>query len=339
MNAAATPGIAFRRIGIATAVWATIFAVSFAAPLASDAANAFAIAITLDFAIVAPLIIYLIWMREKRAPLLSMAPLFIVGCLLAMAVLPKDQQGAVETIRLLAIPLEVLVVLCIAVLARRAYRASRAADQDDFVDRIRDAAQQVVHSRLVADILATELCLLRFAFSGRSRTKKSGGRFEHELGVTRPIVIAFMAIIVIETVAVHLLLARWSPLAAWFATALSVYAAIWLAGDYRALLRRRTEIVGHSLRFCLGLRFEAMIPLSNISAIESCRTFEKSKDAIKATAMQEPNLVLRFAEPVEVTGMYGVRRKATALFIRAAHPKQVRAALMAPDDADVPRAD
>lgn len=328
MTVATDRGLAMRRIGVAATVWAIVVAVSFANPGSGTSAEVFATALTLDFTILAPLIAYLIWMREKRAPLITLAPLFIVGCLLAMIFLPKDQQGALNQVRLLAIPLEIAVVTAIGLVAYRALRASRAAEGVDAVDRIRDAAQRIAHSRLAADILATEICMFRFALGGRIAKPAVRGPLSQDIGLTGPIVAALVAIVAIETVAVHLLLARWSHIAAWIATALSVYAIFWLLGDYRSLRARTSQVSDGVLRFRLGLRQEATIPLTQIESVESCRVFEKAPGSVKATAMQEPNLVIRLREPVEVVGMYGVRKRASAIAVRAANPSAMRASLL-----------
>ena len=73
--------------------------------------------------------------------------------------------------------------------------------------------------------------------------------------------------LVAETIALHFLVARWSEVAAWVLTGVSVYGAVWLVGDYRACVARRIEVTEESLRLRLGLRWEAEIPYSAIAEI------------------------------------------------------------------------
>ena len=64
----------------------------------------------------------------------------------------------------------------------------------------------------------------------------------------------------LEILPLHLLLHRWSPIAAWTLTALSLYGAIWLAGLFRSLERRPGYVLPGEATIRLGLFLTLRIP-------------------------------------------------------------------------------
>jgi hypothetical protein len=107
--------------------------------------------------------------------------------------------------------------------------------------------------------------------------------------------------------------------AAWIVTTLDIYGLLWLLGDFQALRLRPTRIEDDTLVLNYGLRWRAEIPLSAIAAIEPVHAEAdwKRKSVLKMAMLDEPRLLIRFAEPRTMQGLAGIRRTFDAIAILA----------------------
>ena len=71
----------------------------------------------------------------------------------------------------------------------------------------------------------------------------------------------------VEVGAAHLLLGLWSPPIAWILTAVGIFGALWMVGDWRACRLRPVEIGGGTVRIHFGLRWRLRIPIDTIERI------------------------------------------------------------------------
>src|SRR6476646_4813732 len=75
------------------------------------------------------------------------------------------------------------------------------------------------------------------------------------------------AVVLIETVAIHFLIAARHPLLAWPLTLLSLAAVLWIVRDYRALGVGRITLDEQTLDLRIGRRFDVRLPLAAIDRI------------------------------------------------------------------------
>jgi hypothetical protein len=189
----------------------------------------------------------------------------------------------------------------------------------DLPDRLRGA----LGGSAVARIVANELAMLGLAFfSWRSRPEP-GTLSVHRRSAWTAVCMAVLLVSVPEAAGLHVLIARWSPSAAWAASALGIYGVAWLLGDLRALQLRGVTVSGGLLRIRIGVRREADVPLSSISAIEQ----GGAPGADRLAVLGAPTLTLRLREPVEVRSLFGKARRATALALQIDDPAAFRALL------------
>lgn len=106
----------------------------------------------------------------------------------------------------------------------------------------------------------------------------------------------------------------------WWVTALSIYGALWLVADALALRRGGLFIVGDTLELRLGVRWQARIPLADISV---------TAPAPEATdvSILGANVGLALAHPVTLTGLFGRTRVATELALSVDDPTAFTAAV------------
>jgi hypothetical protein len=291
----------------------------FALPRLADdfQAKVVAGALALDFTLVFPALVSIPLVRARRVPWLVVFPAFAVGYAAAMATIPEQHQGSLALMRLLVVPAELLLVGYLVVVARRAYLAARGGD-GDFATRFRSAARRALRSRVPADILATEVALLYYALRGRSSPPPARSFSVHREVGYLSVVIGLIMVLLVETVALHVLVGRWSTGGAWILTSLSSYAVLWLVGDYRAIAARPTRLTPTNLQLRVGVRWEAEIPIGQILEVAPLRSRRErpGRDTLVAALLGQPNLRLRLEEPIEVICMYGTLRRVREIWLR-----------------------
>jgi hypothetical protein len=290
-------------------------------------------ALTLDFTVTGPALVYVLLVRARRLPWMALIPTFVVGYALALATIPEQHHAFLEGMRLVIIPAELALVTYLVVLTRRAFINPMPWGAGDFVTRFRSAARSVLESRVPADIFATEIGLLYHAFRHRARSTESPRVFtmHRETGYGSVVIGLAMAILV-ETVALHVLVSQWSGIVAWILTGLSIYALVWLLGDYRAFGARPTQITSTHLHLRAGMRWEADIPLDQIVSAESLVPDhgQPPREALVAVVLGGPNVRLKLKSPVEVIGMYGLRKTVTEIWLQADESTRLCQALVGP---------
>src|SRR5262249_42903394 len=120
------------------------------------------------------------------------------------------------------------------------------------------------------------------------------------------------------------------PAAAWTLTALGAYAALWLVGHDRATAARAIAVDGDGVALRVGLRLTARVPSSHIAEARVVAWTERPAPApgyLDAARPIEPNVVVRFVEPVIVTGAIGARRRVTSIGVAVDEPERLVAAI------------
>lgn len=308
------------RYGAPLAVLAGATALAaFFLPLVRDGRAAqVANALALDFTVTFPLLVYLLLVRSKRLPWIVLVPAFAAGYGLAAATLPAEHRWVLSAMEWLLLPAEAGLVVWLVILTRRAIR-SRPHHEGDAATRFRGIAREVLGRRIPADILATEVLLLYYAFRRRRQDpERTGGYTLHREAAYLNVLIGLGFVMVIEIFAAHVLLRLWSPVAAWILTGLSLYAIVWLIGDLRAITSRRVRITQERLEVRLGLRWEADVPIDEIEEVEPLDppVGKAGRDVLTVALLGQANTLLTLRKPAEVTGMYGLRRVVKGIRLR-----------------------
>lgn len=258
-----------------------------------------AFGVTFDLTITIPLLYWWFVVRSGKASPLTIAPVFVGGTLLAAMLVPRAYQQFLGQLRWFAVPAaEVLLLVAVA-------------------------RSKTIRGRLF-EVVQSEAAMFRYAFLGwRDRPEEVEGHAftMHERSGWATVLACILVLIVAESIGMHLLLAMWTPAAAWIWTAMDLWAVIWLLGDYQALRLRRSSIDGEALHLHYGVRWSVSVPLANIASIEEVRAEQewKRKDVLKVAMLEEPRWLITFEEPVVARGLAGLR-------------KTIRAIALLPDD-------
>lgn len=273
-------------------------------------------AMTIDLVLVVPAAFYLLVVRPRRWPLVSLVPILVASVFLAAKVLPSDHQGGLQIAELLLVPAEIALLAWIGTRATRAMRDASMDPSLDGIDRLRAAALDVARSRIVADVVASEIAVLYYALgSWRAKPHVPEGFAsfsQHRRSAHGAILFALLLVMAAEGIGLHLLLSRWSALAAWIFTAGTAYAVLWLVGDYRATVLRPILVGESEIVFRAGLRHALRVQRSHVARIDPSRP-DPGTACARLSFVAVPTHWVVLSEPAISSGPYGVRRSVRAL--------------------------
>ncbi|WP_433929870.1 hypothetical protein AB3662_39110 [Sorangium cellulosum] len=297
-----------------------------------------ALAASIDLTLLVTGLYALLVIRPGHAPALSAIPVFLVGLLGARALLPEEHRGALGALELAALLAEA-GMLGLAVwrgrAIARAFRVGRAAGLA-YAEALEQAATPVLGSQLAARLLATEMSVLRYAALGWfERAPRAGdGRAYtcyRESG-WHTLAGALALLLAAETVILHLVLARYTAIGAWIATAASLYSLAWLCGDLNSLRLDPTRLDDKegALLVRVGLRWRARIPYAAIAGVELHAALDTTRPgALDASVSGGPIVVVTVAAPQVAWGPLGIRRDFTHIGLSIDDAPSFREALLA----------
>lgn len=293
------------------------------------------LAITLDIVIGLPVLYYIFIVRQRRIPAITLVPVLVLAIVIASFILPAAQQSLLDFIKKF-IPLFELVVLGFIVVKIRTivkhYHQAKLTEIY-FTDALAASLERTFGALPIVPILVTEFALLYYAWGGWFKQFKSWDSSHltfsyHRKNGYGAILGALVLILLVETTALHILLQQWSTLAAWIFTGFSIYSLFWLIGDYHAQRLHPIVLSKTHLHLSAGLRWRASIPFSDISAIQNAKPREnKDADYMSLTIFGQPRLVIGLKQPVLVTGLFGIKKKAQRIGLAVDDERQFREAL------------
>jgi hypothetical protein len=289
-------------------------------------------ALTLDLTVLVPLLYYLLLVRWRGWPAITVLPVFLGSVLVAGWVIPATQHHVLDLVSYAAAVAELAlaaVIIFKAVQLGRRYREQAAIGMDVY-EGLRVSAQAVLGT-IAGAVVAYECAVFYYAFAGWSKSVESDERSfsVHRNTGYSALIVAVIIALVVETIAVHLLVRLWSPTAAWIFTALSLYALIWLIGDVHAVRLRPLQLFDDSLEIRLGLRWTISVPLASVRAVTSpaTETPVNKREYLKAILIGAPNRRIELTAPVCAVGFYGITRRVTTIDLQIDEPDRFDSAV------------
>jgi len=129
--------------------------------------------------------------------------------------------------------------------------------------------------------------------------------------------VAISIVVLIETVALHFVIASRHPVLAWCLTVVSLSAVLWIARDYRALGNGAVRFDDRTLYLRIGRRLDLELPLAAIERAFA-PTFRdlptpgttQGADYLNPTKPAKPNVLLFLGEPRRVRLTMGISKTA-----------------------------
>lgn len=270
-------------------------------------------AATLDMTVVATLACWWMLGRTFRWSPVALLPLYFASLFAAGWMLPPGEHAALRWLHLAAAPLEVAALVLVA----RNLRAGRGR---------------------LATVLAYELSVLRWGLFLEKRDDAGPDGISlsyHRKTGYGAMVGVLLLVTAVEVVTMHLLVRTWSERLAWVLTALGVYGAIWVLGDWRACRHRPARAEKGVLRVRFGLRWRLDVPLASVTALRPPTPREMATKRGVDLRLALPGSrwrVLELDPPAEAEGIYGLRRTVRTLGLALDEPTLLDAALEARND-------
>ncbi len=283
------------------------------APFKSQVSQ-FSILATIDFLITIPLL-YLLFIRKTKIPKTTVIPVFVLGVLLASIYIPKDQQQLLQLTKQWLVPiLEIGVLGFIGYKAYKLFTSYRknGTDSNDFYSLIKNLSV-TNFGTLAGPFLAAELSVFYYGLFVWKKKKLASNEFSyHKKSGTITLFIAFMGIILIETLVLHAVLVKSYPIAAWILTGLSLYTLIQIFGILKSIPQRPITIEKDTLYLRFGIMNETEIPIEAIQSIERTnQEFEQGKNIRYLSslgALEGHNMIINLREKQTLTGIYGFQK-------------------------------
>lgn len=285
-------------------------------------------AMTFDLLFTMPLIYYFI-IQKRSIPKTTIVPVLIVGIVVASIILPSEHQYYLGQFKTWVLPIvEVSIVTYLVISIRKAIRAFKKENTGnvDFFTAAKSAGGSFLPSG-VSTLFATELSMFYYGFLQWNKRPLAVNEFSyHRTTSTRLMLSVFVFLILVEAVALHLVVQRWSDLAAWILTGLSTYACFQVLGILKSISRRPISIESHKLHLRYGIMAEVSIEWDNIEeAVEYKKEITKEEGIAFLSPFQAAeghNVLISLKESEMISGFYGIKKECQKLVIYVDEPER-----------------
>ncbi len=287
--------------------------------------NSLTTAITLDLLITIPFVYFLL-IRKKDIPKFTVFTMFIVGLITASLILPTSQRSLLDWVMTYILPIvetTVLITLIYKVVKiNKAYKTQKL-DNPDFFNTITQAATEILPGR-VGKLLATEVSVIHYALlNWKKRPLKINEYTYHKKSGIIMILSFLLALLLVETLVLHVVVEKWNVTVAWVLTFLSLYTMIQFIGIMRSMNKRPIFLDKDNglLHLKYGFYSQTTLPIKAIDRIEfTTRTLPEEQQVIKLSPVGDidsHNIVLYLNEEQILDKFYGFTKtfKTIAFFV------------------------
>jgi hypothetical protein len=267
------------------------------------APGAMGAAVGFDLTVTAALATWLFGRKHlsRRAPLVVLA----LGFVAARLILPANAREGLSALRLAWGAAELALIVLVIARARRIrgrFRALRASGVAG-LDALERALEPAIGG-WTARLLASELGVMGYAFGGWRRAPVEDAQTfsMHRRKHQAVLVGVFLFLIAIESLILHVMIARFSVGAAWVASASSLWLALWLLGDLHALRLHPLRLAPDGVIVQVGIRWRVFVPYREIAEVAPAGD---SRSGLRATVGRGADVRIVTRRPLEARGLFG----------------------------------
>ncbi|WP_298512261.1 hypothetical protein [uncultured Kordia sp.] len=272
-------------------------------------------------------IVYFLLIRKTSIPKTTIVPIMIIGLLLGFYALPEANQQYLQLFKAWFLPvIEVGVASFIIYKVRKAVLFHKAQENKflDFFTALKTTCAEILPKPVVIPF-ATEISIFYYGIFYWKRRKLAKNEFSnHKESGSLALLFVLIFLIAIEIVPVHILLAKWSDVAAWILTILSAYSGLQIFGYAKSLMKRPIAIEENRLLLRYGIMQEAEIPLEDIKEITlSSKELDKEENIVKLALlgeMESHNVIIETNSEHTLRGLFGIQKTFTKIALHVDTP-------------------
>ena len=277
--------------------------------------NSLATGITFDLLLTVPFIYFLL-IRKTNIPKTTVVPFLVLGIVISTIILPSENQYYLNLFKTWVLPVVEISILSFVLYNVRKgikhYNLNKT-ESFDFFTTLKNTCYEILPKGFVIPVV-TEIAVFYYGFIyWKKRDLKENEFSYHKESGTIALMIVIIFLVAIETVVFHILLAKWSNIAAWILTFISIYSGIQIFGFLKSMFKRPISIENNKLFLRYGIMNETIINIEDIESIEvSSKDVELNKETRKLSFLGElesHNLIIRLKKENTIIGLYGMKRK------------------------------
>jgi hypothetical protein len=284
-------------------------------PMFTTNPDTLSIGITFDLLLTVPFAYFLL-IRKTKIPKTTIFPFLVFGIISCSIILPSENQYYLDLFKTWAFPIVEISVLSFVIYnVRKAIKSykSNKTESFDFFTTLKNTCFEILPKEIVIPFV-TEIAVFYYGFINWKRRYLKENEFSyHKDSGTVALLLAIIFIIAIETVAFHILLAKWNNIAAWILTFLSIYSGIQIFGFLKSMLKRPISMENDQIHLRYGIMTETVIDIKDIDQIElSSKDIELDKNTRKLSFLGElesHNIIIHLKKENELIGLYGIKRR------------------------------
>lgn len=287
-------------------------------------------AVAVDLVVLVPALYYLLLVRSRQRPAITLAPVAVLSLVGAYWMLPKAYEGVLGPFEIGVALVEAAALTWIAFRIRAVVRVYRASGETDLLEKLRESFGAAFGHGFAMEAAVAEAAVPLYAL-GRGVEPRGATTFGYRQRSGYATVFAGIAVAgVVELAVGHFLILHfWNATAAAVHVALSLYGTLWLVADLRAMHARPIRLDARGLVLRCGLRWTVRVPLAQIVEV---RRLEKGSYAgtegfLDLTPLASARYAVVLREPVRVRGPLGITREASRLGVDVDDRERFEAAL------------
>jgi|GEM_PF-3299608 len=299
--------------------------------LLQDNNQLLSIALSLDFVVVIPLLLYFLIYRKLQKKFIAILPFCLVGYITLMLLLPQSSQAEIEIIKYIIIPLEIgFISYEIYKLSQifNTYRRNRSADSHP-IENLTKSVEVTFNKSKLTGLLVHELSVFYYmvlSWRKKSFTQANATSFSYHTNSSWFVIVLFLCkLLIIEGALIHIVLMQWSHIAAWIISLGNVYLIFMLIADYRAMTLNPILLFKHKIRLQYGLQMLTYIDLDNIESVSTINYEKLTNDELKTAFIPlavEPNLLITLNNKITISRMFGKQQMVNRIYLFVDKPRE-----------------
>ncbi len=290
-----------------------------------------AIGSSLDIVVLIPLAYYFA-IRKTSISRLSVVPISVLCLIIAYQVIPKEHQTALSYLEFLLAPLELVIIGLLIIKVSKVSKSVLKSGHSlsTFPEVLKEILISKGASSRLANIVTTEVSLFYYTFAGwKKPTLLQPGEFSnYKTSGYKSIFVLIFFLLPVETFVLHFWLASYSEALAWVLTGISIYSLFFILGDRNAIYHRSNSLGENAIFLKTGIRWKVELPYEQIENIELREGDESKEKFLNLSSFGDGNVVLTLKKPIEVIGLYGLKKTTNKFVLSIDQPKEFATLLL-----------